>query len=75
MGKIAVQKYFSFMMLIITFLLMIFTFVGLFGGDVPPAGNTARAMLVYALPILIACNVFFLIYSLRSFTNSYIKMS
>lgn len=62
MGKLAVQKYFSFMMLIITFLLMIFTFVGLFGGDVPPAGNTARAMLVYALPILIACNVFFLIY-------------
>ena len=62
MGKLAVQKYFSFMMLIITFLLMIFTLVGLFGGDVPPAGNTARAMLVYALPILIVCNVFFLIY-------------
>ena len=62
MGKLAVQKYFSFMMLIITFLLMIFTFTGLFGGDVPPAGNTARAMLVYALPLLIICNIFFLIY-------------
>ena len=62
MGKLAVQKYFSFMMLIITFLLMIFTFVGLFGGNVPPAGNTARAMLVYALPLLIAGNVFFLLY-------------
>ena len=62
MGKLAVQKYFSFMMLIITFLLMIFTFVGLFGGDVPPGGNTARAMLVYALPLLIAGNAFFLIY-------------
>ena len=62
MGKLAVQKYFSFMMLIITFLLMIFTFTGLFGGDVPPAGNTARAMLVYALPLLIIGNVFFLIY-------------
>ena len=49
-------------MLIITFLLMIFTFTGLFGGDVPPAGNTARAMLVYALPLLIAGNVVFLIY-------------
>ena len=62
MGKLAVQKYFSFMMLIISFLLMIFTFVGLFGGDVQPAGNTARAMLVYALPLLIAANAVFLIY-------------
>ncbi|MBR0165540.1 MAG: endonuclease/exonuclease/phosphatase family protein [Prevotella sp.] len=62
MGKLAVQKYFSFMMLIVTFLLMIFTFTGLFGGDVTPAGNTARAMLVYALPLLIVCNAAFLIY-------------
>ena len=62
MGKLAVQKYFSFMMLIISFLLMIFTFVGLFGGDVQPAGNTARAMLVYALPLLIIGNFVFLIY-------------
>ena len=62
MGKLAVQKYFSFMMLIISFLLMIFTFVGLYGGEVPPAGNTARAMLVYALPLLIIANVVFLIY-------------
>ena len=62
MGKLAVQKYFSFMMLIISFLLMIFTLVGLFGGDVQPAGNTARAMLVYALPLLIIANAVFLIY-------------
>lgn len=62
MGKLAVQKYFSFMMLIISFLLMIFTLVGLFGGDVQPAGNTARAMLVYALPLLIIANIVFLIY-------------
>ena len=62
MGKLAVQKYFSLMMLIITFLLMIFTFVGLYGGNVPPAGNAARAMLVYALPILILGNIVFLIY-------------
>ena len=62
MGKLAVQKYFSFMMLIATFLLMVFTLVGLFGGDVQPAGNTARAMLVYALPLLIVGNAFFLLY-------------
>jgi endonuclease/exonuclease/phosphatase family metal-dependent hydrolase len=62
MGKLAVQKYFSFMILIITVLMMIFTFVGLFGGNVNPAGNTARALLVFALPILIAGNVVLLIY-------------
>ena len=49
-------------MLIITFLLMVFTLVGLFGGDVQPAGNTARAMLVYALPLLLTANAAFLIY-------------
>ena len=62
MGKLAVQKYFSFTILLITVLLMIFTIVGLFGGDVNPAGNTARAMLVYALPLLIAGNGIFLLY-------------
>ena len=62
MGKLAVQKYFSFTILIITVLLTIFTFTGLFGGEVQPAGNTARAMLVYALPVLIIGNVIFLIY-------------
>ncbi len=62
MGKLAVQKYFSFMILIITVLMMIFTFVGLFGGNVNPAGNTARALLVFALPILIAGKVVLLIY-------------
>lgn len=62
MGKLAVQKYFSFSILIVTALLMIFTLTGLYGGDVNPAGNTARAMLVYALPLLIIGNVILLIY-------------
>ena len=62
MGKLAVQKYFSFTILIITVMLMIFTITGLYGGEVNPAGNTARAMLVYALPILIVANVILLIY-------------
>ena len=62
MGKLAVQKYFSFMILIITALLMIFTIVGLFGGNVNPVGNTARSLLVYALPLLIAANAVMLIY-------------
>ena len=42
--------------------MMVFTLIGLFGGDVNPAGNTARAMLVYALPILIIANVIIIIY-------------
>ena len=62
MGKLAVQKYFAFMMLIITVLMMIFTIVGLFGGDVYPGGNMARALLVYVLPLLIAGNVILLVY-------------
>ena len=62
MGKLAVYKYFSLMFLIITVTVMIFTFIGLFGGYVDPAGNTAMAMLVYALPLLIICNVLLLIY-------------
>jgi endonuclease/exonuclease/phosphatase family metal-dependent hydrolase len=62
MAKKAVKKYFSFIILVITILLMIFTFVGLWGGSVNPAGNTARAMLCFALPLIIICNVFLLIF-------------
>ena len=62
MGKLAVQKYFAFMILILTVLMMIFTIVGLFGGDVFPGGNMARALLVYALPLLMAGNVILLVY-------------
>ena len=50
------------MILIITALMMIFTFVGLFGGNVNPAGNTARSLLVYALPVLIIGNAVLLLY-------------
>lgn len=62
MGKRAVKKYFSFMCLIITALVMILTFIGLYGGNANPVGNTAQAMLVYALPILIIANVVILIF-------------
>lgn len=62
MGKLAVYKYITMMFLVIQIVLSIFTFVGLFGGNVPPSGNTARAMLVYVLPLLIAANAVILIY-------------
>lgn len=62
MGKLAVFKYFSFLFLIITFLVITFTIAALFGGHVSPVGNTALAMLVYILPILIIANIVILFY-------------
>lgn len=61
MGKLAVYKYFALMGMIIQIVITIFTFVGLFGGNVYPLGNTARAMLVYVLPLLIVLNVIMVI--------------
>ena len=61
MGKLAVYKYLSSMLLIFQLVVSIFTFVGLFGGNSSPIGNTANAMLVYVLPLLIACNLLLLI--------------
>jgi len=62
MGKLAVYKYFSMMFLVAQIIATVFTIVALYGGDVSPIGNTARAMLVYVLPLLIAANVLLLIY-------------
>ncbi|MBQ8158413.1 MAG: endonuclease/exonuclease/phosphatase family protein [Prevotella sp.] len=53
MGKLAVYKYFSFMILVITLLMALFTIAGLFGGNANPTHETAIAMIVYALPIFI----------------------
>jgi len=62
MGKLAVVKYFSFMMLVVSIIVAIATFAGIFGGNVSPVGNTSSAMLVYVLPILIVVNIIILIY-------------
>lgn len=62
MGKLAIYKYGQLMMLIVQLVLSIFTFVGLFGGNVSPVGNTASAMLVYVLPLLAAMNLIMLLY-------------
>ena len=61
MGKLAVYKYVSMMFLVAQIVITVFTIVALFGGDVQPAGNTARAMLVYILPVLIFANVLMLV--------------
>ena len=53
MAKKGVIKYISFMFLLITTLIAIFTLFGLFGGTADPAKGTAMAMLVYILPFLI----------------------
>ena len=56
------MKYVSAMLLTLQVILTIFTFVALFGGNVTPVGHSARAMLVYALPLLILGNVVMLLY-------------
>lgn len=62
MGRLAVLKYAAAMMLTLQAVLTIFTIVALFGGDVSPIGHSARAMLVYVLPILILANAVMIIY-------------
>ena len=62
MGKLAVLKYAAAMFLTVQIILTIFTIVALFGGEVTPIGHSARAMMVYILPVLIVANVIMLIY-------------
>jgi len=62
MGKLAVYKYMSMMFLVAQIIATVFTITALYGGDVSPIGNTARAMLVYILPILIGCNLLLAVY-------------
>jgi len=62
MGKLAVYRYVAMMFLVIQIVVSGFTFVALFGGDVTPVGNTARAMSVYVLPLLIIANILLFIY-------------
>lgn len=62
MGKLAVLKYFAAMLLTVQIVLTIFTITALYGGDVNPIGHSARAMLVYILPLLILANVVMVIY-------------
>ena len=62
MGKLAVYKYAAAMFLTLQVVLSVFTLVGLFGGDVTPVGNMARALCVYILPLLIAANLVMIIY-------------
>lgn len=62
MGKLAVYKYVAMMFLVLQLIVSAYTFLGLFGGDVNPIGNMARAMVVYILPLLIILNFLLLIY-------------
>ena len=52
----------AMMFLVVQIIVSIFTIAGLYGGDVNPIGNAARALLVYILPILIIANILLLIY-------------
>ena len=62
MGKKAIYKYFSFMILVVTMLMATFTLFGIFGGSADPTSSTALAMLVYILPLLITADIILLIY-------------
>lgn len=62
MGKLAVYKYLALMFLVVQIMVSVFTFVGLYGGDVNPMGHSGRAMMVYALPVLIVANILLLFY-------------
>lgn len=62
MGKLAIYKYFSFMMLVITALVAVMTILGLFGGNANPVHETALAMIVYILPPLVIANAIILLF-------------
>ena len=62
MGKLAIIKYFSFMMLVVTVMATFFTIFGLFGGHSDPRTGTAMALLVYILPLLILFEVLLLLF-------------
>ena len=62
MAKLGIYKYFSFMFLVVTLLIAIFTLFALFGGNANPVHETAMAMLVYVLPLLVLGNVVMLAY-------------
>ena len=62
MGRLAVYKYVFMMFLVTQIVVSVFTIVALFGGNVSPVGNSARAMLVYILPLLILISALLLIY-------------
>ena len=62
MGKLAVYKYLSFMLLVFTLLVAAFIIMGLFGGNANPATGTAMALTVYVLPLLIVVDVVLLVF-------------
>lgn len=62
MGKKAIISYLHFMSIVITFVALILTWVGLYGGHVNPMGNSFRALLCFGLPVMIIFNIILLIY-------------
>ena len=62
MGKLAIYKYLSFMMLVFTILVTVFIIMGLFGGNSNPATGTAMALTVFALPALIVIDIVLLLF-------------
>ena len=62
MGKLAVYKFAALMFLVLQIIVTIFTFIGLYGGNVNPIESEARAIMTFILPFLIIANVVLLAY-------------
>lgn len=62
MGKKAVKQYINIIILVISIILLIFTIIGIYGGNVNPTGHYLRAMTTLALPFILLCNFVVLIY-------------
>ncbi len=62
MGKKAVKQYFHIILLVASIILLIFTIIGLYGGDVTPVGNNLRALTTMALPVFLPLNLVTFIY-------------
>lgn len=62
MGKKAVKKYLSAVILTLTVINLVFTLVGLYGGEVAPQGNTLRATSTMLLPVFVAFNLLTLLF-------------
>lgn len=62
MGKLAIKKYLTLMSVVVTFLIAILTFMGLYGGNTNPVNSMLDAALCFLLPVLILINILLVIY-------------
>ena len=62
MGKLAIKYYFDLMLLAVTFLFVILSFWGLFGGGANPITSKASAVLCFLLPLFLIGDAFLVVF-------------